>query len=76
MPSFFVSLNFQSYVDKFSSAQELKLAGNELYKSGEVKKALGKYHRALLYIKGIESDLNDKQGKNIYRLIDPQRKII
>ena len=43
--------------EKLAQAKVFKQEGNEKYKSGAHKSAIGKYHRALLYLKGI----NDAQ---------------
>ena len=44
--------------EKLKEAKLFKDAGNELYKSGDFKSAARKYHRAILYLKGIDSDLH------------------
>ena len=43
---------------KLKEAKVFKDAGNELYKSGNFKGAAKKYHRAILYLKGIDSDVH------------------
>eukprot|EP00918_Siedleckia_nematoides_P092856 GHVU01203820.1.p1 GENE.GHVU01203820.1~~GHVU01203820.1.p1 ORF type:complete len:226 (+),score=42.03 GHVU01203820.1:209-886(+) len=43
-----------TWEEKLSKALEYKQLGNEKYKSGNFKQAIGKYHRALLYLKGID----------------------
>lgn len=43
----------ETIADRISKAQELKLEGNSFFKTGKWNKAVGKYHRALLYVKGI-----------------------
>ncbi|KAL7647030.1 UNVERIFIED_CONTAM: hypothetical protein RMT77_002287 [Armadillidium vulgare] len=43
---------------KFEKAKELKLKGNEFFKSQKFKKALYQYHSALMYLKGVECDIN------------------
>lgn len=40
---------------KLTRAKELKDVGNGLFKSGETKNAVKKYHHALMYVKGISS---------------------
>lgn len=40
--------------EKLLQARSFKLEGNEKFKSGSYKTAIGKYHRALLYLKGIK----------------------
>lgn len=44
-----------SWQEKLEKAREFKAAGNGSYMAKSYSKAVGKYHRALLYIKGIES---------------------
>ena len=44
--------------EKLQEAKVFKDAGNELYKSGNFKGAAKKYHRAILYLKGIDSDVH------------------
>ena len=51
----------KSYSEKLEVAKQLKQEGNEFYKKGEAKKALGKYHRALLYAKGIHAEAHDRK---------------
>ena len=43
---------------KLKEAKVFKDAGNELYKSGNFLGAAKKYHRAILYLKGIDSDVH------------------
>jgi hypothetical protein len=43
---------------KLKQAKVFKDAGNELYKSGDFRSAAKKYHRAVLYLKGIDSDVH------------------
>ncbi|XP_071791222.1 tetratricopeptide repeat protein 9C-like [Asterias amurensis] len=40
-------------------AEEYKAAGNELYKSKDIRGAIGKYHRAMLYIRDLDSNLQN-----------------
>lgn len=42
--------------DMITSAETFKMEGNELFRSKNVKKAIGKYHRAILQLKGVGSD--------------------
>ena len=42
-----------SDTDKLLSAKTFKAEGNELHKNKEFRKAIGKYHRALLQLKAI-----------------------
>ena len=46
---------YKTNSEKLSRAKELKDVGNALFKSGETKNAVKKYHHALMYIKGISS---------------------
>ena len=41
--------------EKLEKARHYKQQGNENYKAKSYKTAIGKYHRALLFLKGIES---------------------
>lgn len=45
-----------SDVDMISSAEKFKMEGNDYFKSKNFKKAMGKYHRAILQLKGVGSD--------------------
>ena len=45
--------------DKLQEAKRYKQIGNEQYKAGNVKKAIGSYHRALLYLRGISKSQED-----------------
>ena len=42
--------------DMITLAEKFKLEGNDLFKNKNVKKAMGKYHRAILQLKGVGSD--------------------
>ena len=44
--------------EKLSQSLAFKDEGNELYKAKEYKKAMRKYHNAILYLKGIDNDLH------------------
>jgi len=48
-----------TWEDKFEKALTYKNEGNERFKAKQHKAAIGKYHRALLYLKGIDAS---KQG--------------
>lgn len=48
--------------DKITSAQELKQEGNCFFKSGEWKKAIRKYHHALMYAKGVVDKFDSIPG--------------
>ena len=43
---------------KLQTALKFKEEGNVLYKSKDFKKAMRKYHNAILYMKGIDNDLH------------------
>lgn len=43
----------ETVAERITKAQELKQEGNGFFKTGKWKKAIGKYHRALLFVKGI-----------------------
>ena len=43
-----------TWEEKLNQAREYKAQGNIRYKANEYKQAIGKYHRALLFTKGIE----------------------
>lgn len=47
-----------SVSDRLDRARALKLEGNELFKKKEWKKAMKKYHSALMYCKGIADKLD------------------
>ncbi len=42
-------------MERVHIAEEYKSDGNECYKQQKIKDAIGKYHRALLYVKGLDS---------------------
>ncbi|XP_050723151.1 tetratricopeptide repeat protein 9C-like [Eriocheir sinensis] len=44
--------------EKLVKAKEFKVKGNEHFKQQQVKKAIKSYHSGLLYLKGINQDLN------------------
>ena len=44
--------------EKLDTATAFKDEGNAHYKAQEYKAAAGKYHRAILYMKGIDNDLH------------------
>jgi len=44
--------------EKLNQALAFKDEGNDLYKAKEHKKAMRKYHNAILYLKGIDNDLH------------------
>lgn len=43
-----------TWQEKLQTAKQFKGEGNGFYKENKYKAAMGKYHRALLYLKGIE----------------------
>ena len=46
---------YKTNSEKLSRAKELKEIGNGLFKKGDTKNALKKYHHALMFVKGIAS---------------------
>ena len=44
--------------EKLEKSLAFKDEGNNLYKAKEYKKAMRKYHNAILYLKGIDNDLH------------------
>ena len=48
-----------SWQKKLEEAKTFKSAGNDKFKEKQYKAAIGKYHRALLYLKGIKQSLED-----------------
>ena len=51
------STSVLTWQEKLEKAQIYKTEGNALYQDSNYKAAIGKYHRALLYVKGIEGAL-------------------
>ena len=43
----------ESAVEKIAKAHELKQEGNSLFKAGQLRRAMRKYHHGLLYVKGV-----------------------
>ncbi|XP_038073235.1 tetratricopeptide repeat protein 9C-like [Patiria miniata] len=43
--------------ERVTKAEEYKTNGNELYNSKDIRGAIGKYHRALLFIRGLDANL-------------------
>ena len=43
----------ETVAERITKAQELKQEGNGFFRTGKWKKAIGRYHRALLFVKGI-----------------------
>ena len=46
-----------TWEEKLEKAQSYKAEGNTFYQESNYKSAIGKYHRAILYLKGIEGAL-------------------
>ena len=44
--------------EKLEKSLAFKDEGNNFYKAKEYKKAMRKYHNAILYLKGIDNDLH------------------
>ncbi|KAK7504974.1 hypothetical protein BaRGS_00004002 [Batillaria attramentaria] len=44
---------FQAEQEKLKSAEEYKAAGNKAYADKNYRQAIGKYHRALMYLRGV-----------------------
>lgn len=51
-----------SWQEKLAKAREYKQLGNERFKTGNSAQAIGKYHRALLYLKGIDHSKTTMQA--------------
>jgi len=56
------------------SFKSFKEQGNELYKMSDFRAAAGKYHRAILYLKGIDTDLHGTPAYLQFASVDPQQK--
>ncbi|CAH1791801.1 unnamed protein product [Owenia fusiformis] len=61
------------YVFKLKQAKNFKQEGNEKYKLKNYKGAVGKYHRALLYTKGIEQKTNMGPLEGILKLEESEQ---
>lgn len=48
-------VEYKTNSEKLTRAKELKDIGNTLFKSGDTKNAVKKYHHALMFVKGISS---------------------
>ncbi len=46
-------------LQRIIKAEEYKAKGNELYKANDIRGAIGKYHRAMLYIRDLDSNLQN-----------------
>ena len=46
-------------LQRVTKAEEYKAQGNELYKAKDIRGAIGKYHRALLYVRDLDSNLQN-----------------
>ncbi|XP_033112762.1 tetratricopeptide repeat protein 9C-like [Anneissia japonica] len=54
-----------SAADRITQAESYKVEGNLLYKQKEYKKAIGKYHRALLFLKGLQDNAQMKAMRSV-----------
>jgi len=63
-----------SIEEKLKLATEFKDKGNGEYKNKEFKAAAGKYHRAILYMKGIDNDLHGTPAFLQNASVDPNHK--
>ncbi|XP_022089138.1 tetratricopeptide repeat protein 9C-like isoform X2 [Acanthaster planci] len=45
--------------DRVTKAEEYKAKGNALYNAKDIRGAIGKYHRALLFIRGLDATLQN-----------------
>lgn len=59
-----------SVSDKLTEAKKLKASGNEKYKSKLFKQAIGSYHRALLYLRGVCQTTGSKPGGLVDMLME------
>ena len=59
---------------KLDTAAEFKDAGNGFYKASDFKAAAGKYHRAILYMKGIDNDLHGTPAFLQSASVDPNHE--
>jgi len=59
---------------KLESANKYKQEGNELYKEKKYRAAAGKYHRAILYLKGIDTDLHGTPAFLQAASVNPDQK--
>jgi hypothetical protein len=63
-----------SIEEKLQTALKFKEEGNQFYKDGNFKKAAGKYHRAVLYMKGIDTDLHGTPAFLQAASVDPNHE--
>jgi len=61
--------------EKLETALAFKEDGNTLYKAKEYKKAMRKYHNAILYMKGIDNDLHGTPAYLQAVSVDPNSKV-
>ncbi|KAG7163231.1 tetratricopeptide repeat protein 9C-like [Homarus americanus] len=54
-------------IQKLTKAKEFKLKGNTHFKQQQVKKAIQSYHSGLMYMKGIEQDMNPNKFLGRYK---------
>jgi len=60
--------------DKLAEATRFKNEGNELYKAKDFRGAAGKYQRAKLYLKGIDTDLHGTPAFLQQMSVHPEQK--
>ena len=56
---------------KLKTALTFKDEGNELYKAKDYKKAMRKYHNAIMYLNGIDNDLHGTPSFMQFASVDP-----
>ena len=63
-------------VEKIEIAETFKQEANEFYKEANIRKAVGKYHRALLYLKAVgeSNKLNGMLGLPPAKELPPEVK--
>ena len=57
----------ETVAERITKAQELKQEGNGFFKTGKWKKAIGRYHRALLFVKGITDRFEAVPGMSLMK---------
>ena len=63
-----------SVAQKLDKALEYKDIGNSFYKEGNFKNAARNYHRAILYLKGIDTDLHSTPAFMQAASVDPNHE--
>lgn len=53
--------NFFVDPEKLATAEKYRTEGNEYFKTGDLKKAMGAYHNALMYLKVIQAVLFSRE---------------